>query len=121
VRTASAELPTFLITFHAVRTANESGTEQTDEKSRRKLYHHHAPHPAVDPVSPCVLVLLVEFGIEGNLVMKQYLNSFDARQTLVVGAKTYAYYSLPAADLTLSALCGPAPITISISTWLYSR
>ena len=30
--------------------------------------------------------------------MKQYLNSFDARQTLVVGAKTYAYYSLHAAE-----------------------
>src|SRR4051795_2294243 len=30
--------------------------------------------------------------------MVQYLNSFDARQTLVVGAKTYAYYSLPAAE-----------------------
>ena len=30
--------------------------------------------------------------------MKQYLNSFDARQTLSVGAKTYAYYSLPAAE-----------------------
>ena len=30
--------------------------------------------------------------------MKQYLNSFDARQTLTVGGKTYAYYSLPAAE-----------------------
>ena len=27
-----------------------------------------------------------------------YLNSFDARQTLAVGAKTYAYYSLRAAE-----------------------
>ena len=31
-------------------------------------------------------------------MMKQYLNSFDARQTLVVGGKTYAHYSLPAAE-----------------------
>jgi aconitate hydratase len=30
--------------------------------------------------------------------MKQYLNSFGARQTLVVGAKTYACYSLAAAE-----------------------
>lgn len=30
--------------------------------------------------------------------MKQYLNSFGARQTLVVGAKSYAYYSLAAAE-----------------------
>ena len=30
--------------------------------------------------------------------MKQYLNSFGARQTLAVGAKTYAYYSLHAAE-----------------------
>ena len=30
--------------------------------------------------------------------MKQYLNSFGARQTLSVGAKTYAYYSLHAAE-----------------------
>ena len=30
--------------------------------------------------------------------MKQYLNSFGARQTLVVGAKTCAYYSLAAAE-----------------------
>ena len=28
----------------------------------------------------------------------KYLNSFDARQTLSVGAKTYAYYSLHAAE-----------------------
>ena len=28
----------------------------------------------------------------------KYLNSFDARQTLTVGAKTYAYYSLRAAE-----------------------
>ena len=30
--------------------------------------------------------------------MKQYLNSFGARQTLAVGGKTYAYYSLHAAE-----------------------
>src|SRR5450631_1023488 len=36
--------------------------------------------------------------MKGNFIMKQYLNSFDARQTLVVGGKTYAYYSLPAAE-----------------------
>ena len=30
--------------------------------------------------------------------MKQYLNSFGARQTLVVGAKSYDYYSLHAAE-----------------------
>ena len=30
--------------------------------------------------------------------MKQYLNSFGAYQTLSVGAKTYAYYSLVSAS-----------------------
>ena len=30
--------------------------------------------------------------------MKQYFDSFNARQTLAVGAKTYAYYSLHAAE-----------------------
>src|SRR3954462_8697248 len=30
--------------------------------------------------------------------MKQYLNSFGARRTLAVGARTYTYYSLPAAE-----------------------
>ncbi|MGA9199227.1 MAG: hypothetical protein WBZ67_01775, partial [Pseudolabrys sp.] len=35
---------------------------------------------------------------KGNFVIKQYLNSFGARQTLAVGEKTYAYYSLPAAE-----------------------
>jgi aconitate hydratase len=30
--------------------------------------------------------------------MKQYLNSFGARQTLAIGGKTYAYYSLHAAE-----------------------
>src|SRR6478672_9526990 len=30
--------------------------------------------------------------------MKQYLNSFGARQTLTIGGKTYAYYSLHAAE-----------------------
>ncbi len=36
--------------------------------------------------------------MKGDFVMKQYLNSFDAHQTLNVGGKTYAYYSLPAAE-----------------------
>src|SRR3954465_3532581 len=36
--------------------------------------------------------------MRGNLIMKRYLNSFDARRTLAVGARTYTYYSLPAAE-----------------------
>ena len=31
-------------------------------------------------------------------MIKQYLNSFGARQTLAIGGKTYAYYSLHAAE-----------------------
>ena len=42
--------------------------------------------------------MLADRGMKGNFVMKPCLNSFDARQTLVVGAKTYAYYSLHAAE-----------------------
>ena len=36
--------------------------------------------------------------MKGNFVMKQSLDSFDASQTLSVGARTYAYYSLHAAE-----------------------
>ena len=58
----------------------------------------NAPRSFVPPVSPRLLSLLAELGMKGNFVMKQELNSFDARQTLVVGGKTYAYYSLQAAE-----------------------
>ena len=43
-------------------------------------------------------VLACQCWNEGNFVMKRYLDSFDARQMLSVGAKVYAYYSLHAAE-----------------------
>ena len=58
----------------------------------------NAQHPAVAHVSLSLLSLLADGGMKGNFVMKPCLNSFDARQTLAVGAKIYAYYSLYAAE-----------------------
>ncbi len=46
--------------------------------------------------------------------MKQHLNSFDARQTLAVGAKTYIYYSLPAAEKNGLASVSRLPFSLKI-------
>ena len=46
--------------------------------------------------------------------MKQYLNSFDARQTLSVGARAYAYYSLHAAEKNGLPSVSPLPFSLKL-------
>src|SRR5437868_6779740 len=46
--------------------------------------------------------------------MKQYLNSFAARQTLSVGPKTYTYYSLRAAERNGLANVSRLPFSLKI-------
>ena len=50
--------------------------------------------------------------MKGNFVINQYLNSFGARQTLAVGGKTYAYYSLHAAEKNGLSSVSRLPLTV---------
>jgi len=52
--------------------------------------------------------------MKGNFVIKQCLNSFGARQTLAVGGKTYAYYSLHAAEKNGLSSVSRLPLSLKV-------